>query len=137
MLALRFHAGLDLREFLSSGLWQDSLTVVHGALERESQQFRRDENLAMLLDRWNFYLDSEYADWITDPNDPDVKRKQKARRDRGVKPPPRPLLFPIALRPPDVAEIHMQHYAQAAELYSKPIEDRTLTVAEVLSMRKG
>lgn len=116
--------------------WQDLCALVHDALERDTQQHRDSENIAMLLDRDNFYLDAEYQQWITDPNDPKVKADHLARKQRGVTPPPKPMLYPVALRRPELAEIHMTRYREIAEHYASPAADRPMTLAEVLKMRK-
>lgn len=58
-----------------------------------------DENIARLVDRDDYYLRSMYSQWTTDPEDPEVKREIERRRRHGVKPPPEPLIPPIAERP--------------------------------------
>ncbi|WP_143545170.1 MULTISPECIES: hypothetical protein [unclassified Rhodococcus (in: high G+C Gram-positive bacteria)] len=117
-------------------LCADLCALVHDALARDDQQDRTDENIAMLLDRDNFELDSLYSQWITDPNDPEVKAAAADRKRRGIKPSKQPLIYPIALRRQELAEIHKQRYAEAVQRYSTPERDRKLTLAEVLRMRK-
>lgn len=117
-------------------LYVDLAALVHDALARDDQQGRTDENIAMLLDRDNFELDSLYSQWITDPSDPKVKAEQAIRKRRGITPPPQPLIYPIALRRPELAEIHRTRYTEAAQRYSTPEAERELTLADVLRMRK-
>lgn len=56
----------------------------------------------MLVDRLDYWLNSEYTSWITDPEDPDVKRRRAEQKRAGVKPPPQPVITPVAKRPPAV-----------------------------------
>lgn len=60
-----------------------------------------DENLALLVDRLDYWLGTEYAGWVTDPNDPEVKRERAERKRSGVKPSPIPIIPPVAKRPPE------------------------------------
>ncbi len=48
----------------------------------------------MFLDRFDYFLRSEYASWITDPDDPEVKAERALRKRQGIKPPPQPLIPP-------------------------------------------
>jgi hypothetical protein len=117
-------------------LYVDLCALVHDALARDDQQDRTDENIAMLLDRDNFELESLYHQWITDPNDPTVKAEAADRKRRGITPSKQPLIYPIALRRPELTEIYRQRYTEAVQRYSTPELDRKLTLAEVLRMRK-
>ncbi|WP_206492333.1 hypothetical protein [Rhodococcus sp. KRD162] len=117
-------------------LYVDLAALVHDALARDDQQGRTDENIAMLLDRDNFELDSLYSQWITDPSDPKVKAAADDRKRRGIKPSPRPLIYPIALRRQELADVYIKQYTEAVQRYSTPESDRKLTLADVLRMRK-
>jgi hypothetical protein len=55
----------------------------------------------------SYWLNAEYAQWTADPDE--VKRGPK------VKPPPVPLVPPVAHRPPSVAETYMAEFAKLAE----------------------
>jgi hypothetical protein len=121
---------------MESMLYADLAALVHDAIARDDQQGRTDENIAMLLDRDNFELDSLYSQWITDPNDPAVKAAAADRKRRGITPSKQPLIYPIALRRPELTEIYKQQYSDAVQRYSTPETDRKLTLAEVLRMRK-
>lgn len=59
-----------------------------------------DENLAALVDLLTYWLTSEYAGWVTDPDDPEVKAARAERKRSGIKPSPVPLIQPVAQRPP-------------------------------------
>lgn len=72
-----------------------------------------DENLAMLIDRLDYWLTSEYAQWTTDPDDPEVKAARAERKRRGHKPPPVPIISPVAHRPPSK---HQELAKRAQEL---------------------
>lgn len=67
-------------------------------------------NLAELVDLMAYWLHSEYAKWTHDPEDPEAKRREAERKRRGLKPPPIPLIPPVAHRPPSVAEAYEQNY---------------------------
>ncbi|OZD74898.1 hypothetical protein CH273_25770 [Rhodococcus sp. 05-339-2] len=121
---------------MESMLCADLAALVEYALARDDQQGRTDENIAMLLDRDNFELDSLYSQWTTDPNDPEVKAAAADRKRRGIKPSPHPLIAPIALRRQELQEIYIKQYTEAVQRYSAPQSDRKLTLAEVLRMRK-
>lgn len=58
----------------------------------------------MLVDRLDYWLTSEYTSWITDPDDPEVKRRRAEQKRAGVKPPPQPMITPVAHRPKRVAD---------------------------------
>lgn len=75
--------------------------MVEAALEAQPEWTYTDENLALLVDRLDYWLTSEYGSWVTDPNDPEVKRKRQERKQAGVKPPPIPIITPVAKRPPE------------------------------------
>lgn len=63
-------------------------------------------NLARLLDLMEYWLTSEYSRWVTDPAE---LRRQQARNQRdGIRPPPFPLIEPVAVRP---ASVHAEHVA--------------------------
>lgn len=47
----------------------------------------------------DYWLSAVYSQWVTDPEDPEVKRARAERKRAGVKPPPRPIIFPVARRP--------------------------------------
>ncbi len=83
------------------------------AAEWEAQAARDSENLAMLLDRDDYWLNSEYAQWTTDPDDPEVKAAREQRKRAGIKPPPQPLIAPVALRPDGIGEIRRKQYTDA------------------------
>lgn len=71
-----------------------------------------EENRAQLLEIQAYQLELGWADRITDPNDPKVKREQAEARRRGIKPPPRPVVPPIARRPGDLAEQRLRDYIE-------------------------
>jgi hypothetical protein len=74
-------------------------------------------NLAELVDLMHYWLHSEYAKWITDPEDPQVKAEADRRKRAGIKPPPMPLIMPVAHRPPSLAEQYRKQYEQLVSQY--------------------
>ncbi|MGF7124029.1 hypothetical protein [Rhodococcus sp. BE178] len=81
------------------------------------------ENMAMFLDRFDFFLRSEYASWITDPDDPEVKAERALRKKRGIKPPQQPLIPPVAWRPGPIADLRRELYEAAVELHTPSVPD--------------
>lgn len=82
-----------------------------------------DENLAMLIDRLDYWLSSEYTQWTTDPDDPEVKRARAERKKSGEKPPPNPIIIPVAQRPPEQAKAAWEDLVRQREEHeerSKP-----------------
>lgn len=72
-------------------------------------------NLAELVDLMSYWLQSEYARWTYDPDDPDNKRAERERKRAGIKPPPIPLVRPVAHRPPSVAGSYQHAYEQLVD----------------------
>lgn len=76
-------------------------------------------NVAELVDLHAYWLTAEYAKWTHDPEDPANKRA--ARELRRVKPPPVPIIPPVAHRPPSVAAAYQaRHREQVAEFAPDP-----------------
>jgi hypothetical protein len=78
-------------------------------------------NLADLVDMWSYWLRSEYSRWITDPEDPEVKKVVAERKRAGHKPPPIPMIEPVAARPPSLAEFYQRQYAELLERYGEKL----------------
>ena len=93
-----------------------------------------DENIARLVDREDYWLNSEYKSWITDPDDPEVQAEKTRQKLLGVKPPEQPQLWPVAVRPPALQQQLVQAATQAAEKTAKPVK-RKITITEFLRMR--
>lgn len=84
-----------------------------------------DENIACLIDREDYWLNAEYQSWITDPEDPEVKKAHEERKRSGVKPPPKPIIYPIAHRPQHAAARRAKELlAQVADVEKKPAKQR-------------
>lgn len=95
--------------------------IEHALGEQEEAAWSyTDENLALLVDRLDYWLTSEYVGWVTDPDDPEEKRKREERERSGVKPPPVPIIQPVAKRPPGPAREVAQLVEAMREHYSKP-----------------
>ncbi len=93
--------------------------------EWSTQQARDSENVAMLVDRDDFWLTSEYRSWITDPDDPEVKRQRALRKRDGRKPPDQPPLRPVALRPAELDDKRRDEYKARAEPPAPARQDTT------------
>jgi len=76
-----------------------------------------EENTALLLEAQTYALDLIWADRTTDPDDPDVKRERAQAKKAGVKPPPHPLIPPVAHRPDSLAAQRLREYIEKVEKY--------------------
>ncbi|WP_072689266.1 hypothetical protein [Rhodococcus marinonascens] len=95
--------------------------LIEGVLDEDARATRDSENLAMLVDRDDYWLNSEYRQWTADPDDPQIKAERTRRKASGIKPPPRPLLAPVALRSPLVHSRMVEKYlADVAEHATPP-----------------
>ena len=70
-------------------------------------------NLADMVDLLSYWLNSEYAKWTYDPDDPANRRARAMEKRHGKpKPPPVPVIPPVAHRPPSVAQVYLQQYEE-------------------------
>lgn len=76
-----------------------------------------DENLAMLIDRLDYWLITEYSKWTTDPDDPEVKQARAKRKREGTKPPPIPVITPVAMRPQEEHERAIENAKALRKLF--------------------
>lgn len=89
----------------------------------------------MLIDRIDYTLNSAYYDRITDPDDPELK-SERARRDAlGIKPPPLPLIPPIALRSEQYHKARVAVYEALVDRYKTPDDTGQLTVEQYMRLR--
>jgi hypothetical protein len=88
-----------------------------------------EENTALLLEATAYELELAWSDRITDPDDPKVKRDRLLAKRAGIKPPPHPLIPPVAHRPDSLAERRLREYIEALERYQAgpPPEVKYLT----------
>lgn len=101
------------------------------AIEWLAAEKRDSENLAMLVDRDDYWLNSEYASWTSDPDDPEAKAERERRKRAGIKPPPLPILPPIACRgPAEMAAAAADFVARRQEL--NPPEPAKPRLADVV-----
>ena len=68
-------------------------------------------NIAELVDIASYWVHVEHARATTDPNDPEVRRRAKQ------KPPPIPLIPPVAHRPESVAARYRDQYELLCRLH--------------------
>lgn len=66
----------------------------------------------------SYKVHAEYMEWITDPEDPEVKAEAEHRKRAGIKPPPIPLVPPVAVRPESVAADYEASYRQLVERFT-------------------
>lgn len=76
-------------------------------------------NTADLLDLATYWLNSEYAKWTLDPDDKAAKRERDRRKRDGIKPPPFPIIEPVAARPPSIAAQRRELYEQLMARYGQ------------------
>lgn len=121
---MRRYYGVSLNDALNTWTGKDLSSAVRN-LPPDSATVRAElgdlwdwnhlaANMAELVDLMHFWLNSEYNRWIYDPDDPENKRREKSKR----KPPPQPLIPPIAYRPPSVALTRLEAYAEQVAQFS-------------------
>ncbi|GAA2774108.1 hypothetical protein GCM10010470_02440 [Saccharopolyspora taberi] len=76
-----------------------------------------EENTARLYEALNYWLELAWIDRTTDPDDPEVKRERAEAKRAGIKPPPHPLIPPVALRPSEIADERFQAYLDEVGQY--------------------
>lgn len=80
------------------------------------------ENVARLVDLLDFYITHQYAQWTADPEEVEAARRSRQ------KPPPFPLVRPVAARPPSLHErLAATHAAQASEYTVDPNAPRMVS----------
>jgi hypothetical protein len=84
-------------------------------------------NMAHLVDLMQMWLDHEYAGWVADPDE--LEKERRRRKRAGIKPPPVPLIEPVAARPAEVhqqlAEVHQQQLVMFGQTQGPLIEQVT------------
>jgi hypothetical protein len=78
------------------------------------------ENTARLLEIEAYTLDLSWADRTIDPNDRAVKLERLQAERAGIKPPPHPMIPPIAMRPHELGEQRLQEYLDGVAAYRAP-----------------
>lgn len=82
------------------------------------------ENTARLLEIESYKLELAWSDRTLDPNDKDVKRERLAAERAGIKPPPHPMVPPIAMRPHEIGEQRLQEYLDVVAKYGAPAREK-------------
>lgn len=82
------------------------------------------ENTARLLEIETYKLELAWIDRTLDPNDKDVKRDRLAAERAGIKPPPHPMVPPVAMRPHAIGEQRLQEYLDAIAKFSMPTREK-------------
>lgn len=78
----------------------------------ESEWGAHEENTAQLLEVQSYQLELDWAEKTTDPDDPEVKAERERAKASGAKPPKKPIVPPVALRPKRLAEQRYEEYVQ-------------------------
>ena len=92
--------------------------LVNLVLQLDAEWGPHEENTALLLETLTAQLDWGWADRTLDPDDPEVQAEQKKRK--GQKPPPHPILRPVALRPEKQTEERVQFYVDELVKFTAP-----------------
>lgn len=81
-----------------------------------------EENTARLLEAQAYKLELDWSDRTADPDDEETRRaRAQAKRD-GIKPPAHPMVPPVALRPPKLAEQALAAFFLKLEEHHAPEE---------------
>jgi hypothetical protein len=115
--------GLDLRESLRTLPAVDLVALVN---DLDGHWGPHEENTALLLEAQHYALELAWADRTVDPNDREVIRARREAERAGIKPPPHPLIPPIANRPPEVAELRLQQYVEQVAAHQTPAAEKTM-----------
>jgi hypothetical protein len=88
-----------------------------------------EENTALLYEHQAYALELLWSDRTADPDDPAVKRERAQAKRAGIKPPPHPLIPPVAHRPDSLAEQRLREYLDQVQQYraGPPPEVKYLT----------
>lgn len=89
-----------------------------------------DENAARMLDIEAFRVELEWADRHADPEDRELQRERALAKRDGIKPPPHPIIPPVAARPPRVAMQRWQEYHAEVEKYQLDSGPQFVTLDE-------
>lgn len=92
--------------------------LVNLVLQLDTEWGPHEENTALLLETLTAQLDWGWADRTIDPNDPEVQAERRKHANR--KPPPRPILRPVAWRPSKEANERLDAYAAELTKYAEP-----------------
>jgi hypothetical protein len=79
------------------------------------------ENVARLVDLMQTWLNYEYANWTADPDEVEARRRK--HKKAGIKPPPFPLVQPVASRPKSLQDHLVNEYVETAAQYQLPVEE--------------
>ncbi|MBF5002217.1 hypothetical protein IRT45_34435 [Nocardia sp. BSTN01] len=116
--------------------YRDVAALLTDSAARDTQSARDSENIARLVDRLDYLLNFDYVGGTTDPDDPEVKRDRERRKAAGIKPPPLPILAPIALRDPDVTAELAERARAEHQKYEVP-PPRKLGLRELMARYEG
>ncbi|MBF6515517.1 hypothetical protein IU421_14690 [Nocardia cyriacigeorgica] len=117
--------------------YPDVAALIEDADARDAQAARDSENLAMLVDRADFLNNFGYVSGTTDPDDPDVKRERAERLKHGIKPPPMPILAPVAQRPPEITAELIERYRKAQQPYQIPDKAKPKSKLDLLNRSRA
>ena len=94
-----------------------------------------EENTARLLEAQSYALEFEYADRTIDPDDPAVKAERAKNKRR--KPPPHPIVPPVAFRPKKYADERMAEYVEQISKYAPKSDTKPVDPFEQLALWKA
>lgn len=95
------------------------------------------ENTARLLEIEAYKLELAWIDRTTDPNDREVKRERLEAERAGIKPPPHPMIPPIAMRPAEISEERLQEYLDAVSSFNAPNRETRMVGSEEFDRLMG
>jgi hypothetical protein len=94
-----------------------------------------EENTARLYEALRYWLQIEWRDRTVDPNDPE---ERAARREASkVRPPVDPPIPPVALRPPGLAERHVEAWIESTRKAARAGRERVTVTSDDFDKAMG
>jgi hypothetical protein len=138
--------GVQLRDALESFAAVDMPDIIRQLIATRGSAMRREilgdyaewgaheENTARLLDVREYELELAWADRTFDPDDRETRRERLEAKRRGIKPPPHPLVPPVAHRPAQLAEAILSRYLETVK--QQQVEKERGPIRRTVSMTR-
>lgn len=120
LAAFRREYQLDFRECIRTMPVVDLVALVNGLDNWGPHQ----ENTARLFEVQSYQLELDWVTRTVDPDDPEVRKERLEAERNNIKPPKHPIVPPIALRPPEWADVALSAYVEQIAAQAIPQRER-------------